>query len=92
MVTSDHWAGCDRIVAAGPHAVDLVPDRKCAVPSYYQRAGHRRGPFAQGLHHLRGEGWAPVSEHFQQSQTVILEEAHVHRLHQGGLEVRHHGY
>jgi hypothetical protein len=34
MVTSDHWAGCDRIVAAGPHVVYLVPDRKCAVPSY----------------------------------------------------------
>ena len=34
MVTSDHWAGCDRIVAAGPHAVDLVPDWKCALPSY----------------------------------------------------------
>ena len=33
MVTSDHWAGCDRIVAAGLHVVDLMPDRKCAVPS-----------------------------------------------------------
>ena len=34
MVTGDHLAGCDRIVAAGQHAVDIVPDRKCAVPNY----------------------------------------------------------
>ena len=38
MVTSDHWAGCDRIGAAGQHAVELWSDRKCAVPSYLMNA------------------------------------------------------
>jgi hypothetical protein len=30
----DQKAGCDRIRAAGKHAGELRPDRKCAVPSY----------------------------------------------------------
>jgi hypothetical protein len=27
------WAGCDKIGAAGPHAVELSSDRKCVVTS-----------------------------------------------------------
>ena len=36
MINFDHSAGCDRIGAAGQHAVELWSDRKCAVPSYSQ--------------------------------------------------------
>jgi hypothetical protein len=33
LINYDQLAGCDKIGAAGQHAVDLWSDRKCAVPS-----------------------------------------------------------